>query len=84
MLLKEAYHQLQSELLAIYDNREASVIADWIMEEITTWTKSQRIVHHDFHFNQEQETQFLKFKDEILAGKPLQYCLLYTSPSPRD
>jgi release factor glutamine methyltransferase len=78
MLLKEAYHQLQSELLAIYDNREASVIADWIMEEITTWTKSQRIVHHDFNFNQEQETQFLKFKDEILAGKPLQYVLGYS------
>ena len=78
MLLKEAYHQLQSELLAIYDNREASVIADWIMEEITTWTKSQRIVHHDFHLNQEQEIQFLHYKNEILAGKPLQYVLGYS------
>jgi release factor glutamine methyltransferase len=78
MLLKEAYHQLQSELLAIYDNREASVIADWIMEEITTWTKSQRIVHHDFHLNQEQEIQFSHYKNEILAGKPLQYVLGYS------
>lgn len=78
MLLKEAYHQLQFELLTIYDNREASVIADWIMEEITTWTKSQRIIHHDFHLTQEQEVQFIKFKDEILEGKPLQYVLGYS------
>jgi len=78
MLLKEAYHQLQSALLAIYDNREASVIADWIMEEITTWTKSQRIIHHDFHLAPEQEIQYRKFQDEILQGKPLQYVLGYS------
>jgi release factor glutamine methyltransferase len=78
MLLKEAYHQLQSALLAIYDNREAGVIADWIMEEITKWTKSQRIIHHDFHLTPEQEIQFIQFKDEILLGKPLQYVLGYS------
>lgn len=78
MLLKEAYHQLQSALLAIYDNREASVIADWIMEEITKWTKSQRIIHHDFHLTAEQEIQYTKFQDEILSGKPLQYVLGYS------
>ena len=78
MLLKEAYHQLQSGLITIYDNREAGVIADWIMEEITTWTKSQRIIHQDYHLTLEQETQFLNFKDEILEGKPLQYVLGYS------
>ena len=78
MLLKDAYHQLQSALLAIYDNREASVIADWIMEEITTWTKSQRIIHHDFHLTPEQEIQYTQYKDEILQGKPLQYVLGYS------
>jgi release factor glutamine methyltransferase len=78
MLLKEAYHQLQSALLAIYDNREAGVIADWIIEEITKWTKSQRIIHHDFHLNPDQEIQYRKFQDEILQGKPLQYVLGYS------
>jgi release factor glutamine methyltransferase len=78
MLLKEAYHQLQSALLAIYDNREAVVIADWIMEEITKWTKSQRIVHHDYHLTPEQEIQYSKFQNEILLGKPLQYVLGYS------
>ena len=78
MLLKEAYHQLQSALLAIYDNREAGVIADWIIEEITKWTKSQRIIHHDFHLTPDQEIQYRKFQDEILQGKPLQYVLGYS------
>ncbi|MEY3375826.1 MAG: peptide chain release factor N(5)-glutamine methyltransferase [Bacteroidota bacterium] len=78
MLLKEAYHHLQSSLLAIYDNREAGVIADWIMEEITKWSKSQRIIHHDFHLTPEQDIQYTKFKNEILEGKPLQYVLGYS------
>lgn len=78
MLLKEAYHQLQAALLAIYDNREASVIADWIIEEITKWTKSQRIIHHDLHLTPDQEMQYRNFQDEILQGKPLQYVLGYT------
>ena len=78
MLLKEAYHQLQSELLTIYDNREAGIIADWIIEEITKWTKSQRIIHHDSHLTPDQEIQYRKFQDEILQGKPLQYVLGYS------
>jgi release factor glutamine methyltransferase len=75
MLLKEAYHQLQSDLLLIYSNREAAVIADWIIEEITSWTKSQRIIYHDHHLNQEEEQLYFQFKKELLQGKPVQYVL---------
>ena len=64
MLLKEAYHQLQTDLLSIYDNREAAVISDWIIEEITNWTKSQRIIYHDHHLNQSQEQLYFQFKKE--------------------
>lgn len=78
MLLKEAYHQLQSGLHTIYDNRESGVIADWIMEDITKWTKSQRIIHQDYHLTREQEVLLTTFKDKLLAGKPLQYVLGYT------
>jgi release factor glutamine methyltransferase len=78
MLLKEANHQLQVELQAIYDHREAAVIADWIIEEITNWTKSQRILHHDVEFTTAQESLFLSMKKELLSGKPLQYVLGYS------
>lgn len=75
MLLKEAYHQLQKDLLSVYSNREAAVIADWIIEEITSWTKSQRIIYHDHHLNQEQEQLYFQFKTELIQGKPVQYVL---------
>jgi release factor glutamine methyltransferase len=75
MLLKEAYHQLQTDLLSIYDNREAALIADWIIEEITNWTKSQQLIYHDHHLNQEQEQLYFQFKKELLQGKPVQYVL---------
>lgn len=78
MLMKEAYHQLQADLLAIYDQREAGVIADWIIEDITNWTKSQRIVHHDFHLTPTQESRFTMMKKELLEGKPVQYVLGYS------
>lgn len=78
MFMKEAYHQLQADLLALYDQREAAVIADWIIEETTNWTKSQRIVHHDFHFSPTQESRFTTMKKELLEGKPVQYVLGYS------
>lgn len=78
MLLKEAYHQLQSALSSIYEQREAANIADWIIEEITNWTKSQRIVHNDYHLSPTQEIQYLDYKKELLSGKPVQYVLGYT------
>jgi len=78
MLLKEAYHQLHAELLALYDHREAAAIADWIIEDITNWTKSQRILHHDVEFTEAQESRFSSMKKELLSGKPLQYVVGYS------
>jgi release factor glutamine methyltransferase len=78
MLIKEAYRQLQFEIQAIYDHREAAVIADWIIEDITKWTKSQRILHHDVEFTTAQESLFTSMKKELLSGKPVQYVLGYS------
>ncbi len=78
MLMKEAYHQLRAELLALYDHREAAVIADWIIEDITNWTKSQRILHHDHEFTSVQENLFSTMEKELLSGKPVQYVLGYS------
>ena len=75
MLLKEAYHQLQTVLLPIYSNREASVIAEWIIEEITGWTKSKRIIYNDHHLNPEQEQLYFQYEKELLQGKPVQYVI---------
>lgn len=78
MLLRDAYHQLQSALSSMYEQREAANIADWAIEEISKWTKSQRIVHNDYHLSPAQEIEFLDYKKELLSGKPVQYVLGYT------
>ena len=78
MLIKEAYQLLQSELTSVYDNREASTIADWVLEEITSWTKSLRIVHHDKPLSDAQLEIFNRFKKELKEGRPIQYVLGYS------
>ena len=78
MLMKEAYHVLQSDLSSLYDNREAANIADWVMEEVTKWTKSQRIIHHNQPLTDEQVNLLLQFKNELQQGRPIQYVLGYS------
>ena len=78
MLMKEAYHILQSDLSALYDSREAANIADWVMEDITKWTKSQRIIHHNQPLSDEQVDVLLHFKNELQQGRPIQYVLGYS------
>ena len=78
MLMKEAYHVLQSDLSSLYDNREAANIADWVMEEVTKWTKSQRIIHHNQPLSDEQVDVLLHFKNELQQGRPIQYILGYS------
>ena len=78
MLMKEAYHILQSDLSALYDSREAANIADWVMEDVTKWTKSQRIIHHNQPLSDEQVDVLLHFKNELQQGRPIQYILGYS------
>ena len=76
--MKEAYHILQSDLSALYDSREAANIADWVMEDVTKWTKSQRIIHHNQPLSDEQVDVLLHFKNELQQGRPIQYILGYS------
>jgi release factor glutamine methyltransferase len=78
MLMKEAYYILQSDLSALYDNREAANIADWVMEEVTKLTKSQRIIHHNQPLTDEQVEVLHHFKNELQQGRPIQYVLGYS------
>jgi release factor glutamine methyltransferase len=64
--IKEAYHHLQQSLQPLYENREASNIADLIMEDITGWDRSKRVIHHDAELSEEQL---------LLHGRPTQYVL---------
>ena len=75
MRIKEAYHQLQQSIQPLYANREASNIADLIMEDITGWDRSRRIIHHDALLSEPQLERYTHCKRELLHGRPTQYVL---------
>ena len=77
MRIKEAYHQLQQSIQPLYENREASNIADLIMEDITGLNRSRRIVHHDALLSEPQLERYTHCKEELLHGRPTQYVLGY-------
>ena len=75
MRIKEAYHQLQQSIQPLYENREASNIADLIMEDITGWDRSRRVIHHDALLSEPQLERYTHCKEELLHGRPTQYVL---------
>ena len=75
MRIKEAYHQLQQSIQPLYENREASNIADLILEDITGWDRSKRVIHHDALLSEQQLERYTQYKEELLHGRPTQYVL---------
>ena len=64
-----------SQLYAIYDNREAANITDWVMENITGWKKIDRILNKHLFLLPEKIALLENYTAELLAAKPVQYVL---------
>ena len=60
--IKEAYHNLIETLKPLYGNRESSNISDWVIEHVTGWNRSKRLVYHDASLTDEQLEKFNSFK----------------------
>ncbi len=45
MQVQEAFIKLRQELAALYDERESEQIAHWVIENITGYSRSARILH---------------------------------------
>jgi methylase of polypeptide subunit release factors len=73
--IKEAYQELRMSLLGLYDLRESAAIADLVMEEITGWNRSLRIIHHNEELSDAQFHRFEQCKIELKNGSPVQYVL---------
>jgi len=69
--------ELRKALLPLYDQREASVIADLVMEEVTGLPRVDRIMH-DAELTGPQLERWETYREELSAGKPLQYVLGYS------
>ena len=46
-----------------------------VMEKLTGWERSKRIVHADQALTEEQQSRYDQFKHELMHGRPVQYVL---------
>lgn len=75
MTINQAFQQLLHPLYVIYDQREAKNIAHLVLENITGYTKSERLVQRDQLLTDTQVTTYNKMVHALLQHKPVQYVL---------
>ncbi|HEX6430940.1 MAG TPA: peptide chain release factor N(5)-glutamine methyltransferase [Niastella sp.] len=75
MTMHEAQQQLQTTLHQLYDNREATTIADWVMEHVTGLRKIDRIMHKQSPLSPDGLAKLEQYTRELLTHKPVQYVL---------
>ncbi len=75
MTIHEASRQLSTQLLLLYDEREAANIAGWVMERITGFTKIDRVINKAMPLSTEQQRLLKNYTADLLNHKPVQYVL---------
>src|SRR5687768_425240 len=75
MTMHEAQQQLQTTLHQLYDTREATTIADWVMEHVTGLRKIDRIMHKQSPLSPDRLALLQEYTQELLTHKPVQYVL---------
>ncbi len=75
MTILQAGKNLSGELNKIYHHREAANIAQMVMENITGFTSTERLVHKKSLLTAEQQNRLQHFTQELLQHKPVQYVL---------
>ena len=75
MTIHEAQQRLLFQLYHVYDNREASNIADLVMEKITGWKKIDRIINKSVPLRESSIELLDRYTLELLGNKPVQYVL---------
>jgi release factor glutamine methyltransferase len=70
-----AFYQLRDELEVLYDVSEATAIAHEIMLHITGQDKMQRLMNKDHALSAEQEMEYIRIREHLLNGMPVQYAI---------
>ncbi len=74
MTADQFYNYFLKEIKAIYEEREAANIADWVFENVTHLKKWERRGSSN-KLNDEHLSQLKKYLHELLQYKPVQYVL---------
>ena len=75
MDLQQAQRQLTTQLTPLYGGREASIIADWVMQHLTGRKRLDRLVYSSEPLSGSLLQQYEKYRNELLAHRPVQYVL---------
>lgn len=76
MTANAAQQQLRDQIRHLYGERESSVIAQWVVEDLTGTTRADRLLR-DPELTEEQTAKFERSSQQLLAGVPMQYVLGY-------
>ncbi len=75
MTVFEAFNNTKQQLLAIYDNDEATAIANGLAEVYTNTQKTDREIREKLVLNTEQQEKWNKATKRLLKYEPLQYVI---------
>lgn len=75
MTIRESYNEFVNKLCAVYDEREAQTIADWIFEDIGHISKGVRISANKETVIPGVAVKLNNALEELLNNKPVQYVL---------
>jgi release factor glutamine methyltransferase len=76
MTFREAQQQLKNKLTEIYDPREATNIAKWVIDDITGLSRMDRMMHEG-SFTEDQEEKYADYKARLMRATPVQYVTGY-------
>jgi len=75
MTIKESVFQLRHQLLIIYPDREATVIAEWVIQHIAGLKGTGLLAKEKTKLTEKQKTQLQQFTEKLLKHEPVQYVL---------
>ena len=75
MTIHEARKELQLRFGRIYAENEALIIAEMLIENVTTFAKADQAKHKEMDLSPEQVIQLDQYSDRILHHEPVQYVL---------
>jgi len=73
LTVNEAYQQLKEDLVFLYDESEASNLANQAIEHITHLNRTERLIHKQLLLFPEQLELLNRLSLELKTGKPIQY-----------
>jgi len=75
MTIEQAYFEFTEKLKAIYADREAENISDWVFENVTHLKRWERREHKNQELKESDLKKIKTFLKDLLQHKPVQYVL---------